>query len=671
MQTAWLRYAITLPAPGTRLYEWDGQWVVVPPTPAPAPGELPVQPIMFQWMQPDVAVAQARHAVAATRPEARGGNWHDLGFGALDAWPVAPGDYDLKFRQLQRVWEAFDAIAQFYNAINIPWSSDPVARALWRKWMAGQPVLAGSSTDPAEFSKDTEYNTNWYSQSTKDQIRAEGLAYKAWVYPIVRDAATAGLIPRRVYELLHASRNAGADQPIEFVPRAGVQFAINRAALRDTSSPDPTLAAEWINEAFAEQAWVRAGERICLSAPNDALFACHDAPYGPGSGCSLLGQACVGIYVPPWGNTIRSFDDWRMFYWRSPPASHRSHLVPVLAWGPLRDYMAWAAEWADAIAARTPEQVVVQARYFASNRNVSATRALGGVAAAMREWANVAGDVRAQATRPDPVVNSVAGGMAAVAAMAASTGGPYGAIAGAIIGLAAAITAIVNHIITHLPEKKRNDLGQWKPSFERITLGGDASVGSRASSGGGQPPFAVAAPPGYTPGSGGWRKPTTVRVATDGVADDAPGTDGTIGPLPIALPIALLAGVTRVPTGAGFVEVVDPAQAPGARAEAQTMLTWGGERPLAAACAEWRGWSPERRAARIAEHNAWSAAQPGGRTTWHPLALQAAAAALCDTGAPADAPKRGVLSAVAGGAAVVIGAVAGWLASGRRGGKRK
>lgn len=514
--------------------------------PVPAPGGT-----LQAWMDIDLANAW-RERIAQLLTD-----------GALRAslyGPIDPNDRGaLAQRQLRYMGDIAEAFANYYNALNIPWDSDPRARYVYRRWLAGDPEgLDVPQRKSHLYDKYTAYSSQWYQWDS------------AWPRSDRFDVQTAGdvhgLLPKRARELFNTyfqPNDRASRHKTEFVASTGLYIdldenttlwpdnAITSGALAHTrnrayvtmdrritlrggarvyvqDSYDDYQRARQVYERFVNQCIMFGGVGFPYlpAPPNGAWVMTAGASAGVGDGVSpphatdgWLGGTDPYNALPTDGPDhgmgmygsgdpgSANWDDWRCFWWDFPFAGVDNE-IPLKAVAPLVEYLTMYEEWHAELAARTPQQVVVQARAFAAYVNMQQIVKAGSQSQFLSGVGGADAHVEAEVTTPDPTITAVSTGIAAFGAAIATVGGPYGAVIGLVAGAVSAVMKVANAVIAHGVgrDNYRDDTGRWKPRIQPGWLQGSLVEGDG-------PQMYVEPPPG-------WVRPIRINL---GPIDMTPG----------------------------------------------------------------------------------------------------------------------------------------------------
>lgn len=416
--------------------------------------------------------------------------------------------------QAQFFFGILSHIANGYNALGIVWSSDPTARQVYRRWIAGPPQGNDQIAISAQFSGDTyNYREDWYGfafpwpqldPSSQDLVNTPptGLPLAA----LTQFRRFGGTNAANVMQWVQLcglyvdvlDRTTSNPRDIE----GGVAYAPsvrNRAfAMIPTHTGDPTL-------------WTDGAEQDPFLQPGDE----HVVQERFRRAVMFGGVAYDALPMPPTGVFINQDTgarvenaDMRSFAYDESLIGSR---VPLKVANALVEYAGWLREWAAACVGRAPSEIVAAARMYILWMN---DKTQGSNVSVATEIVNRDAQLQADRARPDPVATTVFTAMAAIAP-ALSVAGPYGAA----VGLGVAAIAAVGRIVTAAvgsgvsSQRKRDDLGIFKPQYQRAMLAGSLLTDT--------PPDLQIPPPA------GWTRPLVLSaILLPGMAPPPPPLDG-------------------------------------------------------------------------------------------------------------------------------------------------
>ena len=310
-----------------------------------------------------------------------------------------------------------EAIANGYNAMNLPWYIDPVARALYRDWFAGH--------EPDEYNIRANYNDrNWFT-NTEQCNEKRYTVLRARIQQNSWENTAVGQMPAllsRMWNVTHPDSNDR--RTLEFIQKAGVMLWGGNV------ERDPYTAPNAYNRGFASgfaMGWdVFFASPLALPRePTDAERRLYvGSRKRPGQGAvtgASIGAAIGSILFPGVGTAVGALiggaaggsdvsdtvwdlsdskptlpqtllsEDWYASIIHAPPLQDRNNICDWRAGGfdpagiagvhvqgtvPLRWYVAWLREWA--MACTTIEPVSQQPA--AEMPTVSAGRRWAGFA---------------------------------------------------------------------------------------------------------------------------------------------------------------------------------------------------------------------------------------------------------------------------------------------------
>lgn len=385
----------------------------------------------------------------------------------LDSVDPASGQQGLAFFLAQHdyVFDCFHSIAQFFNSLNIPWYTHPQSRDLYRKWMAGR--LSGG--DSVLFNQRSDYNEDhWFTKThwtdERNPLRLRPLLKS----PVADDRY--GIIPRLARDAWNRFGSKPGENerfPIDFKIRAGIGLNKLDGNWRvDDADPPIDYQDNVINEAFVIpfaldfNAIIQTGRKNVASLPESEIVRrlLKFKNYVP-----AIDVDSGGVVGGSTGFRVGKISDWRTYAW-----DDRVHfaVVPWQVATPLRVYLEWAAEWARMLASTTPETVLTDSRVSVVRTNWQWTEALGPD-----------GFNRAAATSETRADREGRGSdvLTAVSALTDAASGTIPVVGNIIGGVVSGGLSLINQFVRSGSPRStaRDDLGRWKPRFERAYLGGD------------------------------------------------------------------------------------------------------------------------------------------------------------------------------------------------------
>jgi hypothetical protein len=349
------------------------------------------------------------------------------------------------------VLSVMQAIANGYNCLNLVWHNDPLARALYRKWIAGPPTMPGQ--EHAIFDEAENYNSAWYLGGN--------------VYPLLREGASTlqtaampmhgrGGKPKDSFAISAMLGLASASEvpwkpeiPIDYAPKV---FNV------------PIVRMAFMASCPAEQAWPWS-KQCTVDSRRTGLYPGRLGTHRP------TGQNFEVIRpngMPGASEPLQDdFDDWRCTY---KGLSYAGHIVTA----PLVDYLPYLQEWAKLLLTRTAAQTIQDTRQYTVYENERTIRLNGGPGIALPKALGSAGDIAKQQRTPDAGWQSAAAGVTALGAAIATVPGGYTQAAGLVLGAVGATISVADSLSTHgVQGHGRDDLGRYKLVLERGWLAGD------------------------------------------------------------------------------------------------------------------------------------------------------------------------------------------------------
>lgn len=411
--------------------------------------------------------------------------------------------------QASYVRALFECIARGYDAMNVPWYIDPLARELFRDWFAGH---AGNEFDPA-----SDYNSGYWF-STREQCGEKRFAVlRPRISPGADDLSLAGEMPARLSSMWKNLVSAQDLRTLEFVQKAGVML------WSGSETSDPYMASSAQNRGFASN--------LTMYGPTNELSGIWwDArAFARGSGVTPKGSLLEGEVGfldsggSPWNlwghrPISRTFSgDWYAKILHAPPLQPRDRISDWRAGGfdhpgvagvhvqgavPLRWYVAYAREWLSmlcqddpvspspapdmpsvrpdrrwpgfgsmSLPRRSVGEVLQQSLSSALQTNLT----WGSIYGSQQRLAQVLADKSAEFGRSQP--NRTIGAITGVtSAIGTAVGTALVPAVGSLVGIG--VDTIGRIMAAAIPEYVcdrygRDDLGRAKPVFERTYLSGD------------------------------------------------------------------------------------------------------------------------------------------------------------------------------------------------------
>jgi len=430
--------------------------------------------------------------------------------------------------QIRYIADIVQAMAYGYNANNVLWFEDPVARWLYRYWISGPPA------DPnAVFVKARSYGgtEGWYTGSFRGAIER---------FPIIPEdhppdnrgaprvpGNPGGVLARRAWDLYHAywGHDTIGTHPLRFVPTVGLTVSIPIDQMQDGSSLDDNQALNVTDYPFiVNQPFVLTygdgqpvpGQATFYPATLDgvsnnpqptllpATAGLNQYPFNAAmgswrsaldydTGIERFSHWDTGIRIIPPGDFSHTsvvdrfrgpsdsrwtkVRDWRQF--------NSSGFVDVLGsevggsgpeggasvsvWLGAYDYLPYLRAWTEAIMARSMERIILETRSFVMYQNDQSALAAGSAQNFLEGVLNAPSDIAGEQGRPDNVANAAAAATMAIGAALSTVTWGISAIIG---GIAAAVLLGYGNRKKDTPGIGRDDLGRMKPTYERAILGG-------------------------------------------------------------------------------------------------------------------------------------------------------------------------------------------------------
>lgn len=332
-----------------------------------------------------------------------------------------------------------------YNALNIPWATDPEARRLYRQYLAGRPDTDTVSARESDFGDAQPYGgTGWYQGLIRDPRESSGSIIQA---------------TKQLFHQYYPGHDVQGHHPLEY--NLYLTPTIVAIQPRGQRVPGPTF-----------------GENEDVYAQNLLVTTRDWANAAVWSGVPLGGATCVDIrdglnHCGPYSSQ-RSWFDFKF----DTAIDLFNDGTPLIIQPPLVYFYPWLSEWIRSVNDRGTREIVSCARAYAIWRNREEVHSLGDPSGPFfaQTVAGTQSNVTAQLGQQSPAASIAAATVAAVGA--AFTGVTFG-ISALIGGVAAATITVANSlgafhgdIVGH----GRNDLGWYKPVFERAWLSGDPSA---------------------------------------------------------------------------------------------------------------------------------------------------------------------------------------------------
>jgi hypothetical protein len=378
--------------------------------------------------------------------------------------------------QFQYVLDVLAAIARGYNMLNIVWHNDPIARELYRVFLAGPPQTSGMAAGNV-FDAKLDYNPNWY---TKDEFLPHAQD-TAWLQKAAIQGAKGKAGDRFAPSALLVV--AAMDTLPENGPVALSRRVFNAPVLT-------TLLQQRCPTGLFYKAVTATDSKATLD-----FTAAIDFPWRKRceSGSNGFGTWPRGI-MPDGSELPEGFDDWRAAYRGD---LYRGNLFDMGDSGitaPLTSYRTWLHAWVSTLVNRSAVHIIQDARAYTAWQNF---QTLTVNASALAQIEGLGSIISGQQHAPDAGWQIASGSLAAIGAVAGSTGNPVGAAIGLIAGASAAVISVTDSIIVKgTKDIGRDDLGRYKPQLERAWLSGNAAEVQASTGAPGLPDFVLNDPPG-------------------------------------------------------------------------------------------------------------------------------------------------------------------------------
>lgn len=428
---------------------------------------------LYQWCDLQLAAAWFRFGRALL-------NEATLWRNALTFDPIADAGHVARLLNL-----AMQSLTTACNALNIQWHTLPNLRAVYREYFAGRPD--GYPNEAAMrgplFGKVLNYANDWWKGASNDGPRCVGLSENR------------GILARRAVELTRRytnNPNATTILSLDFVPRVAPYARNEQESLAGLTD---ITAENLVNTLPQSLRWWPMGECKMLREPARNAAGYIDA-----------WASCPALVQPP---GTPSDDDFSFGWSRDRNGRVRwtgDLLEPTrVCYLPPDEFLPFCRAMFSAMDRETVsgtrmEQAVLNARTFVTQYNLDAMIANGGLDAWLNEVGNRDPDIRRAMTAPTPAVTASLLALDAVKpaitlAVSAAATPLGGAIAGLAIGAISTIVRFGDLLSIKAPTGVgRDDLGRYKPIFERGWLGGDPGQTESRS---GAPAFNVPAAPEF------------------------------------------------------------------------------------------------------------------------------------------------------------------------------
>ncbi len=362
------------------------------------------------------------------------------------------------------------AIMNGYNALNIPWHTDPEARRLWREYLSGPATPTTARILETEFGQRGFYGgaDDWFRSNEAHPRMSQGSI------PRITRASFLSLYPRRADADLHPLQLCLPPMP-RTVPLNAAGEEVRAPGLFD----DPDVVRQIELERFAD--WANAwpdfgtfaseymGQDFCVNSQTGVRVSQDFLRDEQRAVMQSIEQGGPLTWMQPAPNwKYMSFNTAIAPFGRDIDPRIPLKCSPALVW-----FFPWLLAWADSVAARTPQDIIVCSRAYVVWRNAQQVLSMGGPEAFLRAAAGSAPDLYAQMNRESPIATAAQGVIGAVGgALSAPTFGISALVAGAAIGTIGILNG-VGAFDQGVQNRGRDDLGRYKPSFERGWLSGN------------------------------------------------------------------------------------------------------------------------------------------------------------------------------------------------------
>lgn len=413
--------------------------------------------------------------------------------------------------QCQYAYSIVEAIANGFNAMNVPWYMHQPSRENYWYWISGRPASI-----TAAFDKERNWNDadkGWYTAQNQSWVGDD-----VWL-PLINDT-TDGLIPRQVRNAFTTRVPRGVPNN-RFVQTIGIGitptgFGRLSEAAKNSLRAQSITSVWYYQPSLTNQPFVMAHNAMPPATAD--TFCGHGGttplaiPYHcdvdlPGDGWLWTPGSPLGTQLSRAASNEVA-DDWRSFRADLGVTFGDDPHTKVSA-GP-KHYFEWLRNWVDIMLATTPQEIILSVREFATYWNFYVIRMNAGVANAIAgQWS--------QATTANPTLTAV--GATAAGLGAALSGVTYG-ISAVVGALVAGTIAIYNA----LPDgakigEGRDDLGRIKIILERSWLAGDPALDTAES----KPDVTVPEPSTGVPAPSPFAVPSVLQRAMGQIYASNPG----------------------------------------------------------------------------------------------------------------------------------------------------
>jgi hypothetical protein len=406
--------------------------------------------VVLHWMDPQLATVWFKYAAWLAR-------------GSLAAASRSAPLPDPDVRYYGGIDGVFAALMYGYNALNVPWFVDPVARLLWRKYVSGPPQSIAGGAWFAEFG-DRNYNDAWFIPKSSWPGYGQGQV-----------AQNLKALCAQTPELGPTAVSWGQEGYIAQTPTSfpWIQVPPDLIGQSGALSDDPNYGI--VVENFYQPSGFPDTRQ---GAPTTHWY---DSPQG-----KHRSVAAPAFPIPS------GTQSYQLFSFDDPTIGYKRIGAPNVY------YLQWAADWAQSVASRSPSDVALAARAYAAYLNAQQVNAYGGGQSGAEAYLGKILSNPAEAFKEE-THGDVQTGLQAAAAGAAAIGAAFAGLTfgiSALVGGAAALgLTIAAQAYRGSPDQiPRDEFGRFKPVLERGWLAGNPGVDGDA----GRPVLAVPDPPQWS-----------------------------------------------------------------------------------------------------------------------------------------------------------------------------
>lgn len=369
------------------------------------------------------------------------------------------------------------AFAMVCNSLNIQWHTLPECRKVYRQYFSGEPD--GFPNEPSMrgplYGKVPNYADDWW----------RGTSNAALPY-CVGTAGVRGIFARRAVELTRRHRNnpnAATFLSLDTVPKV-IPWALTpegAALYTDITAPNV------INS-------------VPVFPRHGAGFECKQLREPTRGGSNAVWRDCPALTQPPGTqNDDEFYQGW------SRDRNARVRWSNDVCYLPPDELVAFVRAMFSALNVETGvgrnfEQAILHSRAYVVQFNLDAANANGGLESWISALGNRDANLLRQQTAPSPDVQATIAAVGAIGGSVAAGLTVANPLAGAIAALALGAITTIAKFVDMLSVKAptgvgRDDLGRYKPVFERGWLGGDPNQTDVSR---GAPEFKLPAPPAFS-----------------------------------------------------------------------------------------------------------------------------------------------------------------------------